>query len=378
VGLTIAYDATAAVRQRAGIGRYTRELLAALARRDDDLAYRVFYCAGGAPAGRLPPLDARFHARGVPVSDRIMNLVWHRARLPVPMQLFTGSFDLYHSPDFTLPPVMNKPTVLTVHDLAFLTAPENAYPTLREYLKRVVPPSARRATHVIAVSENTRQDCIRLLDIPPERITTIHEGVGAEFQPPVSAGAPSTTLRALGIDEPYILSVGTLEPRKNYCRLFEAYASLRRCGVRHPLVIAGRRGWLFEPILQRIHDLGLDEQVLLVEPDDRQLVDLLGAACVFVYPSLYEGFGIPPLEAMACGAVVACSNSSSLPEVVGDAAITFDPLDSEGMADAIQRLIEDQELRASLAVRGRVRAASFTWEAAAEGTVRIYGEVARA
>ncbi|MGH2443300.1 MAG: glycosyltransferase family 4 protein [Chloroflexota bacterium] len=372
---TIGYDATAAVRQAAGIGRYTRELLRSLSAGDDEFRYHAFSCSGGAIAGGLPPLNGKVRHRAVPVSDRVMNAIWHRAHLPVPAQLFTGRFDLFHSPDFTLPPVLNRPTILTVHDLGFLRSPGTAYPTLRAYLQRTVPASISRATRVIAVSENTRRDLMELLNVPPERVSVIYEGVGSDFHPPYDLSLAEKTLHRYGIQGPYILSVGTLEPRKNYQRLLEAYALLRRRGVEHRLVIAGRPGWMFQPVLQRLDDLGLRAYTSIIEPNDEALVDLYGMADAFVYPSLYEGFGIPPLEALACGAPAAVAGTSSLPEVVGDAALTFDPLDVDSMAGALEALLVDKGLAARLRAAGPQRAANFSWESAALQTTALYRQV---
>jgi glycosyltransferase involved in cell wall biosynthesis len=372
---TIGYDATAAVRQLAGIGRYTRQLLAALAGRDDDFLYRVVYCAGGTTPGGLPPLDARFRLYPIPLSDRITNAVWHRAHLPLPIQLVSGPIDLFHSPDFTLPPVLGRPTVLTIHDLAFLTVPDAAYPTLRTYLERTVPRSARRATHIIAVSENTRRDAIDLLDVPPDRITTVLEGVSNTFRPLDDRDAAQRYLAPLGVSPPFLLSVGTLEPRKNYLALLDAYHHLRSRGFEHRLVIAGRLGWLYEPIFQRVDALHLNRHVLFLQPNDDQLRALYGLADAFIYPSLYEGFALPPLEALACGTPTACSNRSSIPEVVGDAALLFDPVDPEQISAAAEHLLTDASLRARLVSCGLERARQFSWERAAAQTVDLYRAV---
>ncbi|HLJ68829.1 MAG TPA: glycosyltransferase family 1 protein [Chloroflexota bacterium] len=373
--VTIGYDATAAVHQGAGIGRYARQLLEALARRDDDFRYRVVYCGPGARAGGLPALDRRFRRRAIPASDRVMNAIWHRLRLPLPVQLFAGRFDLFHSPDFTLPPDLGKPTVLTVHDLAFLTVPECSYPTLQAYLAATVPRSVESATHVIAVSESTRCDLISHLGVAPERVTTVLEGVSPGFRPVEDRAAAERALAAAGVRLPYILSVGTLEPRKNYVRLLEAYAAARREGLSSGLVIAGRPGWLYEPILRRIDELGLSSAVTVLQPPDGLLPALYSFAELFVYPSLYEGFGLPPLEALACGAPVACSEASSMPEVVGDAALLFDPTDTMAITAAMLRLTTDQDLRRRMASRGPARAAALTWEAAAARTVALYRSV---
>jgi glycosyltransferase involved in cell wall biosynthesis len=169
-----------------------------------------------------------------------------------------------------------------------------------------------------------------------------------------------------------------LEPRKNYPRLLEAYALLRARGVDCPLVIAGSKGWLYEPIFRRLDELALRPHVRFLQPGGLDLIALYSAAAAFVYPALYEGFGLPPLEAMACGAAVACSNTSSLPEAVGDAAITFDPLDVGAIADSVEQILADSALRAELQAKGRKRAGEFSWDATAAKTVAVYREAAGA
>jgi glycosyltransferase involved in cell wall biosynthesis len=376
MALTVGYDATAAVRQGAGIGRYARELLAALARRTDDVHYKLLSSSGGVTEGYLPRLDGRFRHRALPVSDRVTNVFWQRWHVGVPVQTLIGCFDLFHSPDFTLPPTARRPAVVTVHDLAFLRVPEAAYPSLREYLEVVVPRSARRAERVIAVSQRTADDLVELLGIPAARIAVIPEGVSAQFVPVGDTRKTRAELELYGIRKPYVLAVGTLEPRKNYVRLFSAYARLRARGYDGHLVVAGRRGWLYEPILAAIRKLGLASEIKIIHPRDQDLPALYSLAEAFVYPSLYEGFGIPPLEAMACGTAVACSAASSLPEVVGDAALLFDPLDEQQICDSVERLLSDEALRAHLIERGRARAETFTWDRTAERTVTVYQEVA--
>lgn len=375
--LTVGFDATAAARQSAGIGRYTRELLFALGLRADTTRYRLFFCAGGELRGRLPSLDDRFRARALPISDRVTNAVWHRARLPIPVQAITGRIDLFHSPDFTLPPTWRTPSVVTVHDLAFLTVPECAYPTLRAYLETVVPRSIRRATRIIAVSESTKRDIVARIGVPPERVEVVYEGVSEPFAPGCAGHEDERQLlRAVGIDGPFLLSVGTLEPRKNYPRLLTAYRLLRDRGIDLPLVIAGGEGWLYEPVYAALDALALRPHVRFLTPDDALLVALYGQAAAFVYPSLYEGFGIPPLEALARGAPSAVSNTSSLPEVVGDAALTFDPTEPEAIAGALERLLTDTALADRLRRSGPPRAAAFTWDRAAAETHAVYEQVA--
>lgn len=372
MALTVGFDATAAARQRAGIGRYTRDLLAALHGLAAPIDYAVYYAGGGEVQGWLPPGVA---ARRIPVTDRLLNILWHRLQLPLPVQLLTGPIDLFHSPDFTLPPALQTPRILTVHDLAFLRVPECAYPTLRAYLEEVVPRSVRRATHIVAVSECTRRDLIELLGVAPQRITVIPEGVDPAFRP-VCREQAQGVVAEFGLEGPFLLSVGTLEPRKNYPRLLDAYAALRARGLTYPLVIAGRPGWLYQPIFDRLHALKLVPYVHFLQPSDAQLAALYSSCELFIAASLYEGFGIPPLEAMACGAAVVVSSASSLPEVVGPEGVYFDPLQGEDMTEVLDRTLRDSALLARLRASGPARAAGFTWKRAAEGTVRCYQEVA--
>ncbi|GAC1430206.1 MAG: glycosyltransferase family 1 protein [Chloroflexota bacterium] len=364
---------TPAVRQRAGIGRYARGLLGGLAELDQRDHYTLVAAARGADLG--PVMALPFHHRRVlplPVDDRVATIAWHRLRLPLPMTTLTGRLDVFLALDFALPPLGREvPGVVVVYDLAFLTVPDCADPGLRAYLTRTVPRAVARAARVVAISRSTRDDLVRLMGVPADRITVAYPGVDPVFtQPPRDDGA---ALRArLGLPARFVLAVGTIEPRKNLARLVEAVAALRGRPAFHDveLVIAGRRGWLDEPVFARVREVGLEGQVHFVDlPNDDVTRALYHAASVMAFPSLYEGFGIPPVEALACGTPVVCSNTSSLPEAVGDAALLVDPLDVDGLAGALARVLEDEALRADLRARGRHQAATFTWRATAEAVL---------
>jgi glycosyltransferase involved in cell wall biosynthesis len=216
---------------------------------------------------------------------------------------------------------------------------------------------------------------MELYDIPEDKISVIYEGVAESLRTPQRYVA-RTMLSTIGIEESFILSVGTLEPRKNYVRLLEAYRELLVRGFRRKLVIAGGPGWMYEPVLERMRELRIEPMVILVRPSDLHLAALYAAADAFVYPSLYEGFGIPALEALSAGTPTAVSSASSLPEVVGDAALLFDPRDTEGMTDAMERLLTDRALADSLRQKGPQQAAGFSWTAAAEQTAALYRALA--
>jgi glycosyltransferase involved in cell wall biosynthesis len=368
--MRIGIDYTAAARQRAGIGRYTRELVKALLTLDSPHRYTLFAATGGLPRedwqakiNRLTTISrSPLTVRNLPLSDDWLARLWHRLRLPLPVELITGPLDLFYSPDFVLPPTRRATrTLLTVHDLSFLHYPEAFVPTLRRYLERVVPRSVARADHVLADSEATRADLIAHLGTAPEKVDVLYSGVDPRFGPESKAGERERLEKRYGVgDQPYILSVGTVQPRKNYTRLIRAFASLR---AEAQLLIAGGKGWLYEEIFAEAEEHEAVRLLGFVEDED--LPALYRNAALFAFPSLYEGFGLPVLEAMACGTPVVCSDASSLPEVAGNAALLVDPLDIDVLTEAMARVLGDADLRQAMIARGLQQAARFTWERAA-------------
>ncbi|MCB9451767.1 MAG: glycosyltransferase family 4 protein [Anaerolineaceae bacterium] len=371
---TITLDYTPAYEQGGGIGRYVRELTAALSQFDQVTDYGLF--VSGASPAQLPPLPGKnFAWKPTRLNPTWLARIWQRARLPVPVEVFTGRTQLYHATDFVLPPTLpGTKTLLTVHDLSFIRVPEAASPGLRAYLEMVVPRSTRRTDHILADSEATRQDLIELYNLPPEKITVLLSGVDACFQPVVDSGVLMTTRSHYNIGEcPYILSVGTVQPRKNYTRLVQALANLRQTGLDVGLVIVGGRGWLEDTIYKTIQETGMDEFVRFTGfAEENDLPALYSGAVCCALPSLYEGFGIPVLEAMACGTPVVTSNISSLPEVAGDAGLLVNPYDVEELTEALRRLIEDSALRNDLIQRGFAQAKRFTWAESARHLHDIY------
>ncbi|MCL4239176.1 MAG: glycosyltransferase family 4 protein [Anaerolineae bacterium] len=373
----IGVDYTAAHEQGAGIGRYVRELVRALAALDDATPYRLFV-AGAQRRALPPPPGANFTWRPTRITPLWFARLWHRLRLPLPVEAFTGRVRLFHATDFTLPPTLpGTRTLLTVHDLSFVRAPETTTPVLKAYLDAVVPRSVRRATHVLADSQATKDDLVELYKTPPDKITVLLGGVNPEFRPVTDAHARQVVRARYSLPpNPYIFSVGTVQPRKNYARLVQALAAL---GPQHAdvhLVIAGGRGWLDAPIYQTVRDLGMGERVHFTGfARDEDLPVLYSDAVCLAYPSLYEGIGLPVLEAMACATPVVTSTISSLPEVAGDAALLIDPYDVEALAGALRRLLDDSALRETLVARGVRQAAFFTWERAASQLLAVYRQM---
>lgn len=388
--MRIGIDYTAAARQGGGIGRYTRELVSAVLAaqgaaetpRSKQSRHEYILMAGVAGLGdawtaetaRLKAIAEPGHltVRGLPLTDDWMARIWHRLHVPVPATWITGKLDLFYAPDFLLPPLpRNVRTLVTIHDLSFIRHPETFPPQLRDYLTTTVPQSVARADHVLTDSEWTRKDVIELLGTAPERVTSLHLGVSQDFGPAATQAERDGLTAKYGIaPDPYVLAVGTVQPRKNYERLIDAIDQVRKT-YEVTLVLAGRPGWLSEPVVEAVKARPYVQ--LLGFVDDQDLPALYRQAQVLAYPSLYEGFGLPPLEAMACGTPVVASSASSVPEAVGDAGLLHDPANTEALADALRRALTDDELRADLRQRGFARAAEFTWTRTAHEWLNVVG-----
>lgn len=375
---TIGIDYTPAYEQGGGIGRLTRELMGALARRQGKYTYRLF--VAGARRNQLTQsLNRQFSWCPTTLTPKTLARVWHRAHLPLPIEVFTGRVNLFHATDFTLPPTLPATkTLLTVHDLSFVRVPETASPPLKEYLDAVVPRSVHRADHILADSQATKDDLIELYRVAPDKISVLLSGVDARFRPVNDIPSRAAIREKYGIGhEPYIFTIGTVQPRKNYTRLIEALAEVRKL---HDvsLVIAGGKGWLEDDMYRALDRLHMHDHVHLIGfAHDADLPTLYSDALCLAFPSLYEGFGLPILEAMACGIPVLTSNVSSMPEAAGDAALLVDPRDTPAITKALIRLISDSALRASLVQLGFAQAKRFTWDKSAEELAAIYETLLR-
>jgi glycosyltransferase involved in cell wall biosynthesis len=296
--------------------------------------------------------------------------------------------DLLHMPAAVGPIRGHLPTVVTIHDLSILHAPRDFRPWFRHYARTVIPALARRAAKVITDSEATRQDVLDHLGLPAEHVVTIPLGVDATYRPLATAGTDSQAasrerekfVARYHLTGPYVLSVGALEPRKNLIRLFEAIRLLaqRPATSEISVVHAGGYGWLADDILRATRAPALRGRIrLLGHVTEEDLVSLYRHARLLAYPSLFEGFGLPLLEAMACGCPVVTSDRSSLPEVAGDAAVLVDPDSVDAIADGIRRVWEDDALAADLRARGLERARAFSWERTARLTADVYASALR-
>jgi glycosyltransferase involved in cell wall biosynthesis len=370
----IGLDYTAAVHQVAGIGRYTRELvktLAMLSAGSGRPHYHLFVADAGKVVVPAAP-GPNFTWHSTHLSERWLARLWYRLRLPLPVNLWTGPLDLFHALDFFLPPVLpTTRTVVTIHDLSFVREPATVMPGMLRRLTKEVPRSVAAADHVIAVSQATCRDLTQLYGTPPEKISVLYHGVTPDFLPVTDQAKLAATRQKYGLGAgPFLLSVGTVQPRKNYQRLIQALAKIDSPVA---LAIAGGTGWHTDEIFAEVTRLNLKNRVhFLGFVADGDLPTLYSAAAVLVYPSLYEGFGLPVLEAMACGTPVIASNCSAMPEVVGAAGLLVDPLDVDALAAAVTRLLNDAGLQQHLAQAGLARAAQFTWTGMAATLLDLY------
>ena len=348
----------------AGINSYIYNLLRVLPVAAGEMAYTVFLSErryDGAPGLRL-------QLSRLPTNLPPVRILWEQAILP--WEARRAGIDLLHNMAFAGPLVSSCPTVVTVHDLSFLFYPHRFRLLRRSYLRVFTRMSVRRARRVIAVSESTKQDLVKIYGISPAKIDVVHNGVDTSFQP-LPADQVAAFRQQKGLPDRFVLFVGTLEPRKNVVGLIEAYAKLPK--GRPPLVLVGGKGWFYDEIFARVEALELTGEVRFAGFVPAEELPLwYNAADLFVYPSIYEGFGLPPLEAMACGTAVITSNASSLPEVVGAAGQMVDPADADALADAMARVLGRKELKEQMQSAGLVQAAEFSWENAAQQTVSSY------
>ncbi len=371
--MRIAIDLSPAVHQKAGLGRYARTLAEQLTALDHSNEYIAFAYGRVAPEV-LPPSLRILPMANIPLDARPWRMgVWLAYALGLSLDRALPRVDLFHATEHLLPPLKNARSVFTLHDLIFQFFPEFHLPLNRWFLRNAMPHFLRRADAIIAVSDCTKRDAMRFYGIPPDKITVIYEGVNPALRPVADPTLIAAARARYARNQPFLLFLGTIEPRKNIPALVEALRTLRARGLPQRLLVAGRKGWLYEGVFQRIRELGMESEVDFLDyVPDADLPALFAACDAFVFPSLYEGFGLPPLEAMACGAPVVCSNTSSLPEVVGDAALTVDPRQVGEMAAAIERVVCDAQARDELRAKGLAQAAKFSWERAARETMQVY------
>jgi glycosyltransferase involved in cell wall biosynthesis len=375
--LRIAVDASAVPQDMAGAGVYTYQLVRALAEAKSPHEIVVF-----ARTDLFDDLVQREQLRvvNIPPSSRGRRLIWEQTELPVLLRRLR--IDVLHSPHHHTPIAARLPLgartklVVTMHDLTFMRLPQR-YPLARRlYMQAVTRASALAANAIITPSQTVRHEVIERLRFRAERVVAIPEAAASNYVPVPRAQIEEVRARC-GLPERYVLSVGSLEPGKNRARLLRAVAALRDKGIDCTVVIVGQPAWMYEQDYDLVRELGLSGRVIFLGyVPDRDMPALYSGATLFAFPSLYEGFGLPVLEAMACGTPVVTSNVSATAEVANDAALLVDPLHTQAIVTAIEALLSDDSLRSDLRERGLRRASEFSWERAAHETLLLYELVA--
>ncbi len=369
----IAIDAHSVGAQLAGNESYALNLIEALAEIDQTNLYTL-YVTKPAAIDRFANRWSNFKVR-----QTLPHTPLVRIPLTLSAELRRHPVDVLHV-QFTAPPFAPCPVVTTIHDLSFEHLPETFKRRSRAQLRLTVRRTARQAALILTLSEFSRRDIIETYAVDPERVIVTPAAAPTHFKPVASETELEKIRERYGIGANYLLSLGSIQPRKNLARLIEAYSWLRtaRPASRPPqLVIAGKRGWLDDEVFRAAQQDGLSESVKFIGyVPEEDLPALYSGAMCFVYPSYFEGFGLPVLEAMQCGAPVIAGNQTSLPEVAGDAALFFDPFDTGALGEAIARVLDHPDYRADLRVRGLKRAAEFSWIATARLTMKAYERAA--
>lgn len=365
--MRIGIDARLLAYRTGGISTYIAQLLRALADLDTGHDFLAFK-SRKAKQSPAPP-TMRCATLWTPCHHRF-------ERTALSAELARFRLDVLHSPDFIPPRRGARRHVITVHDLTFLHYPQHLTAESRRYYNDQIETAVRQADQILTDSQASRDDLVAMLGVPAERITVHRLGIDARFHPP-SAEELARVRKRWGLPDAYFLFVGTFEPRKNIIGLVDAYSVLRgRQPTAPPLVLAGSRGWLYEETIAHIERAGLDDRVLLRENlPTEDLPGLYGSAIALITPSFYEGFGLPALEAMACGTLPIVSNRSSLPEVTGSVGALVEPENLDSIAGAMERALLDEAWRAEQRTAGLARAATFRWEDTARVALAAYTQL---
>ncbi|MDX9974628.1 MAG: glycosyltransferase family 1 protein [FCB group bacterium] len=373
--MRVGFDIGPITATRTGVGNYCYYLLKHLLRllEADE---RIVGFATGRERPSLHELESRLKYRYIPVPTRVMYRSWTWFNRPR-VDRCLGGLDIYHATNYFLPPTESAKRVVTIHDLAFMATPELASPKIVGPYSRQMTTFAHEADAIMAYSESTKADIVHYLDVPPEKITVAPMAVDEGFEPMPRDEAERWVREKYFVETPFLLFVSTLEPRKNVPTLLHAFARVAR-EIPHKLVLVGGIGWDSEEIFDTMRRLRITDRV--VRPGfvpHHELPAFYCAADAFVFPTLYEGFGLPLLEALTCGCPVITSNNSSVPEVTGDAALRSDANDDENIAADIRRVLGNPELVAEMKKRGFGHATKYSWDACARATLEVYRNLAQ-
>ncbi len=368
----VGYDVSPITKARSGVGNYTYFLLKHLMMGSENCEFRLF--SSGRRMIDHEGLDRHVSHRHVPLPTRVLYRMWETLSWPN-VDSLVGGCDVFHATNFFLPPTRKARTVVTIHDLGFLAVPQYSSPKIVKPFSKGINRFCRDADAIMVYSESTKRDILRFCDPDPEKIVIAPLAIDEQYHPVEREKAKEVVRTLHGIEDPYLLFVSTLEPRKNVVGLLESFAILAK-DIPHKLVLIGALGWSSEEYFERIEKLGLGERVVHLGYVANDLLSFYSAADAFVFPTHYEGFGLPLLEAMTCGCPVVSSDNSSIEEVTGDGALLVNSHDIEGFADAVSKVLTDRAWRERLVTAGKAKAATFSWTRCAETTLEVYQRLA--
>ncbi|MFO7974033.1 MAG: glycosyltransferase family 1 protein [Candidatus Hydrogenedentota bacterium] len=359
---------------RTGVGNYCYYLVKHLLRGGGELELKAFSTGLHRPDAKQ--FGERLFHRHIPVPTRAAYRVWETLHWP-PVDTLLQGVDVYHATNFFLPPTASAKRVVTIHDLTFLAAPELCSPKIVGPFSRSIGRFAREADAILTYSKATTHDIVEQFGVPSEKVTVAPLAVDEDFQRLPRAEAQAHVKQEYGVSTPYLLFVGTIEPRKNVPTLLKAFATICR-DIPHQLVLAGATGWNPEPFNRALAETNLGDRLKQTGyvRNHAELAAFYSAADLFAFPSYYEGFGLPVLEAMTCGCPVVAADNSAIPEVTGDAAVLLPADDADSWAETLKTLLENTGQRETLSEAGKRRAATFSWQDCAARTAEVYRSVA--
>jgi glycosyltransferase involved in cell wall biosynthesis len=372
--IRIAFDATSLQRNKMGAGVYIFQLLSALAIVDQNNLYYIFTSPENIETIGIK--QSNFNFIPVILLNRIARIAWEQTALP--LQIINLKIDVLHSPHYTTPIIKNCKSVVTFHDMTFYLFPEMHEKSKVILFKSMIQYSSLATDKIISVSQSTSTDIAKILNIAPTKICTVLSAANPKYILQDTNHIEQVCSKYSLIQKRYLLFVGALEPRKNIPLLIKAYSKLVKEFPNIPLVIVGKKGWMYQSIFELVESLDISSEVkFLGYVDEDDLVTLYSGAKVFIYPSTYEGFGFPVLEAMQCGTPVITSNTSSLPELTGDSALLINPNNVDDLLTAMRSILINDSLAKELSVKGLSRATLFTWKNTAIQTLNIYQSLAK-
>ncbi|MCK4649384.1 glycosyltransferase family 4 protein [bacterium] len=375
--MRIAIDFRSTIGQPAGIGRFTNNLvkqIALLGSKNEYILYSFYPKMPNKEIKEFIKKHPNLSLKTNPVPGRIMRYLWDYFKIPIEFSI--GEVDIIHIMDFLIPNIKKARLIVTVHDISSILFPQWHTRYTRRWVKDRIYLAKEKAHKIIVDSVHTKKDLVRTLGVSEDLIAVIYGGVGEQFQPIKDRETLKQIKKRYKIRDKYLLFLGTLEPRKNILGLIRAFHKIKNRFPNYQLVIAGKRGWKFQEIFKTVGELRLEDKVIFTGylPEE-DIPSLYSGAELFIYPTLYEGFGFPPLEAMACGTPVITSNLSSLPEVMGEAGILIDPNNIDELARAIESALSNEDLKRELRAKGVRQAAKFSWKRCAQETIKVYQEV---